>query len=901
MAREGGVRPARLAAAAVALGAFLAVLDATAGNITVGGRIGATYRQIFPLGPYDYRIWARRADGHLVTLHLPYTSGAPASANEGFWADRMPTGAPAIQPKVQGVDAIAWKRATDGAWEEHVAYVGSDGRLYDWRLVNGGPVGGDYKSFGPPPGDHTLTGNVAISRRYNPANQVTIPIVYATTVGGRLLALRITNWDAGQYAWDVLAGNISTTYTMVAASDAQDGTYSRAFVTTSDDANVRAYKYAGAWTNTSLVGPGNGPCGLLAAAEGTVGPSNYKTYLFCTRSGGTASDSLYYRTATGPGSENFGVAWSVKSLPLNTGSVATTGYALTARRRLEVNYHRIDAFLLNNAATATRLFHVEANGAGLGGIAEIGPDGETTGRTGGLVATGPESNTYSETFFVGLSGGASRLYRRIGDEEFSSLPRYWANHGGGELARNIETGVPGTPPGTEGSTAFFGGQAVNVAVYTNTTTIDVVKVRWSTDDGETWGSPVPIPLPPAPDYVPPFGVPDDPYRYLIDPWVDFGDDGTAYVVALATQTDGGGSCGGIYSGRGTFVWEVRNGPGGLSFTRYGPFDHVVAADNDRQDRPSISVYRNAGADIVHVAWQWLGGPFRYAWAPAGQLGHVLNGLASHLRTIDPVFGMGTPRLTVSQANGAVYLVSAWGICRINDAADDCDPDWLFPDELICHSTFNTNLTFPGTERYIAAIRSFSAIASPTTGNQVYYAFQQAEDGTDGDPPFDLWFSVITVDLGLPRTFTASPRQRLNMNPQDGWNQIMPELAVSRDGPTNSALFATWYDWGLNHSCTVETGETYVGRCYYVMGSESFDQGVSFSGPGIFSAGPADSDPDEIPGRCRDDPPKFIYIGDYNSVNGDLLHSARTGVLGPIGPNAETSNLVRWWASHGYSF
>lgn len=876
------------------------VFEGRAAAVSISGsaRIGVYYRDgLLPSSTNNYRIWARRSDGHLATLLVGYDPDV-LTAN---WVDRTPGNPPASRLVHQrGIDAISWENGA-GQWEEHAVYVGGDGNLYDWRLLDGLTGANEWLSITPEPG-HPLTGFVAIARRVDRV------FIFATTVDFRLYAWEVTDWGAGTSNRYLLAGAGVSSSTMITASTAENGTYVRVFFNKTDN-TVWSLKFTGAgpWTASTFAGPGApaSPCGLLAAAEGNIGgTAGYKTYLFCTRTGGTPhSTRIYYRSATGSGSTNFGAAWSSKSTP--SGSVSTSGFRLTARRRAEAGNSTIEAFHLG--ASYQNLYQVEhtAGAADLGSVTDRGWDGESTAHPGGIVAAGPDARGDSDAYFVGQAHSASWLYRRVP----SGDPGPWMNYGSGESWKNYATGTIAT----ESSTAMFGGRAVVAAVYgcadpatcPGADTIWDNKTLWSNDEGDSFNPAGPQQVTPPPGAPPPPWDPNpagsgDTWKHSFDPVVDFDDGGTAYLIHLTKVRDKNG----VNRGSGIFLWTSSNG----TFTYQGMLDADIPSGCDH---PWLAVRRDRnGLDQIHAAWE-VAGSVKYVQAPVNDLGQLFDPANAIL--INGAAGvLSIPRVTVSQGPFEdAYVVTPQLICRIPEGAEA-------PDAHGCHGYLefgedykadsDGTLSFNGTDRTVRAIRNLSVATSWRDRHRVYYAWQKRELGqAEGSGPFDMRVASLDYDP-IFGVITPGPIVSAIFPANDGSPQAFPELTVS-EGPGiwNEIAYLSWYDWGQGLTCNSldeDTGLWAVraNRCYQVRSALSTDQGLTWSsiGPNPF---PWVSDPFYAPVMTGASGPPYDerFIGDYHAVTGDLLHTAHVAIMMPVGSadDEHANSIERGWMSDGF--
>lgn len=873
-------------------------------TLTPSARLGVSFRDgVLPEPTSNYRIWARRQDGHLVTLQVRHNPTDLVNS----WVDRQSGNPPYAQlMKDRGVDAVSWENAA-GQWEEHAVYVGNDGNLYDWRLLDGVPTPGlNFLPITPEAG-HPLTGFVTVARR---ADNV---FIFATTTDFRLYAWEVTNWVGGNAARSMLEANGVSASTMIAATNEPTGAYVRVFYNRTDN-TVRTKKFTGAgtWFTTTFDGPGSpdpsAPCGLLAAAEGNIGgTAGYKTYVFCTRTGGTPhSGRIYYRRATGNGNANFGPfassSWSTKATP--SGSVATSGFRLTARRRAEgaPGNNTIEALLLG--ASYQDLYQVEHSAAAndLGNVTNLGWDGEATAHPGGIVAAGPDSVGGSDAYFIGQAHGANWLYRRKPPEYGEVDP--WANYGASRTWKSYATGTIAT----ESSTAMLGGKVAHAAIYgcrnpANCTPGErnfEIKVIWSDDEGDTPTPSLPVTISPPPGSppIPPAGpfLEDDNWGSSYDPVVDFSDfNGTAFIVYLPKAYRDGDNVGSAVA-----LYTTTDG---ATFTFQGLLD---ANATSGCDHPWLAVNRVVGGiDIVHVAWE-VGGAVKYVRAPVNDLDELFN--PANIRTITAGV-LSIPRLAVSQGsvNQSAYVVTPQMICRLPEGVEAVDGHG-------CHgylafgedykSDTSPGLAFTGTNRTVRAIRNFSVAVSRELPTRVYYAWQDSESGL-GDAPFDMRVAHLDYDP-IDGVINPGPIISHIFPADDGLHQAFPELTVTK-GPFgwNEFVFLSYYDWGQGLTCNSfseidATWANRANRCYRVSFTGSYDRGSTWTTSLGTTQFPWVSDPFYAPSDSTVAPFNSRFIGDYHAVTGDILHSAHVGVIMPVGStdNDHAANVERGWVSDG---
>jgi hypothetical protein len=802
-----------------------------------------------------WSVWARRSDGSLVAL----TYDTWGYAN---WVEHG-TGGATIGPK--GVTATGWI-ATPDAYER-AFYVRSEGTaLYERKVKNRAPDVVEPWRVILPPGNpvKTLTGHIAAT--WNWEGGVRRVRLFATTTDNQLWVYT-ENTDT----WTQLAASGYSTSSPLAASQSPTGTYARVFASNTTNTNIQMFRHDGAtWGNWPQGQPaGATVCGTAAAAEDQIDGSTYRGYLFCTRTG-VANGTLY--AAVGEtGAADTSWAWVTLALP--AGTARNTGYALTATTRADGagGNRAIDAYLTDTATNPTRLYHTErVSGAlGLSPAVDLGADGETYARLGGL-ASRPTSVGYSSVYFIGEESGsfAQRLYSRKGDPDVvGSDPWNWANH---DSATRTTTVTGAGTPHSESSTATMNARGLTAAILRPTPAANArVEWTWSTNDGDGWSGPLDFPEIKAS------------MEYMTDPTVDFDDQGTGYV--LVQNQDWSNDCaGGGITERSAFYRTTNDGASWSA--------PIEIANTTSLDHPWISIDRLAGADRLHFVWSEILSNTRRVRYRNRVVGQALSAPIT-------LWDGGAPSVTVGAGN--VVWATTWGrVCRLSDTYDACSGGSLAVPGMAAPS-----LKVQGTALFMRTGGNWSARGSTVKGNQLYYAYMA--DETNGDGPdldvqeeTDVYLIVATYNPAN-QTITLSPAAAVTVTNDDA-DQFGPAVSISRDAGSTSNydnVFVTWYDRRApTPGCPVSPN-----RCFRAKRNRSFNGGGSFISA-LTQDIPVDasnslSDPALLPPHCG--VPNLVFHGDYHESRGELLHSRHVVVGAPLGSQPGTATLTAGWVSGGW--
>ena len=845
----------RIAAGVSACLAFLFIPDSLfALSLTSSAQLGVSRA---PGGPGErWTVWARRSDGVLVSRH--------DNTSAGFVWDEW-TGIPSVA--ADGVSATGW--SSGGVVYERAYFVGA-GTITEARLRSNWSQQ-EWANWSRPP-KKSLTGRVAATTTN--INGVREVLLFATVTDGGLWVLRI-NPVTENGLWSQVETGVDTTSPM-AASSSPDGSTGRVFVRKNSAVWMERVTSAG-WYNPGVaVGnpPGlSGGCGTMAAAEGNIG-TPYYLYLFCTKYGGT-NDRLYAAVGNSVLDNTF--AW-IDRLSPNNEQLRNTGYALAATRRIDGNSNSIDAYVVSTQSILRFVKHTPSSPLSVLENGDLGSDGETTARYGGMAATpsglvNPAGTGYSYGYFVGQMTTAYRLYRRVGDNSIhfpATDGRSWSNHQSADPWHAVVAVSENNH--AESSTALFKGRAVTVSIRRpggGAADMARADANWSSDDGDTWTGAAELP--------------DNGEQYTSDPVVDFDDSGTAIAVAIGVSWDDGECKATLPDRRSIYYTTSTNGT-------WSPASEL--ASNTSLDHPWVAVERNPnGPDRTHVVWN------------DSQVRHITkvgNGAWSAVHNLN-IPNPAISTVTVG-AGGVTYVVSGNRICRLNPAFDGCEVTEILA-QGNCAFAFRVPFSIPGSADHLELAQPWSVHASPTNGNKLYYAFQKTEtNGTE----LDVFLAVVNYNpFGNPRFVCNAPVQ-ITDQVNDDRDQFEPSVTVVGLASGGSDFISvSWYDRRAPEGdCEGEEN-----RCFRGMRSVSINSGSSFIHteeiPMDALAGSVPTDPALLPLHCRK--PNVRFLGEYHDTVGDVLHTMQVIVGVPVGtpdggdPDDEpdSSGLFGAWVSPGF--
>ena len=892
--------------------------DELSGSTQLGAsRVSVTY----PSGVRSehWRIWSRRSDGQLLSLR----DGGPEGGGDPYplWDHHGNPLGHAVGS--QGVSATWW---TESGSNQERAYFLDGNTVIEVRAKDGSVQGS--RSWGPPIGT-TLTGYFSATRAYSATLKRWIGLVYATvkdapsSTWSRLMVLEV---DGANATWYQAGSSYQFSNTgPIAASSSPDGLYARGFAATTAGSLVTSRWNLGSHSGTvvNLSTPvGKQLCGTIAAAEGASGPSGaYRAYVFCTRRNGAESQVLFRFSTSPTGGGGTWPAWG--AIQTNAGNVRNTGYALSATASNSDVASYAHVFVLTSSNRLLVANSIQATGEMPPAFTDLGDDGEYVSRRGGMAAV-PFQIGEAWGLYTGPSTTAPRLYRRFsaGAEQ---EPSVWRNHGSGNGFGFIASTDVSQGP----STALWRARAITASVRGAQGALPTVYARWSSDDAENWTVGTPLAR----------GTTDD-NTFVFSPVTGFTDIGRAYVqmvgwdnandscslsdamdseVYVVTTTNGvafadpvrivGASAyhpcdppaGGACAGDEPWCPPCQN-------EICGPLDTCRTAGDDcychedflwnRIHAAWIAVEQRTGAaDMVHSVWfdnnPTVGGKARdgifYARAtdPIGP-----DPAANLLQTAENVMlPAGAPVATVG-AEGAVYVGTAGGLCRVNPAGDGC-VDVLDYGEYGIESQGQT-LAIPGTSGIFSigiAGAPFALVASRIDPEKVYYAFQRYES-QPGPAPLDLWFQTITFDTVSGLFDPPGPPFPLTDVQADGTDQFQPSLTVmAQTAPFSDSVYASWYD--RREACLGLANRCYRGkRAIYsiALGAFGWVQDLPINISNTLS------DPLVLPvpqcGSTRN-------LGPWHHVTADRLHSFHNIVGAELGLPFSSATLARGWVSRGF--
>ncbi|MBI5160421.1 MAG: hypothetical protein HY996_03250 [Micrococcales bacterium] len=880
----------------------------------------------------SYTVWARRSDGRLVSRRQKTPGDFVWTVHDEVDDDVGP----------YGVAATSWFGASGAPVYEWVAYVNESGNLVVRSFTNG--IADMEAAYAGPDGQNSPTGPVAITTALEgpPEAGTRYVRVYVTTAQNRLYSLRFDPADPGNPDW---LGPIQTAVSLtnpIAATVATDDRTIRVFMTSTGDHVLQRRFQEPNWILWDLgATPGGGGCGTIAVAQGRL--DTYTVVLYCAKTN-PANDRIYRAVASGWITAN--PAWQGSfALPPGNGSVLNTGYAIAATAQpSQTSPQSMDGWVVGSNG---KLWHFARKpGQTWQGPADLGWDLETEARSGGLAAS-PREGGATFVYFAGKVQEAYRLYRRVGSETYSaSLPSNWANH---QIGDPVHMMTDETNDHAESTTAFYRGRAMIAAVVFNggnpPTSLSTVETAYSSDDGDSWSEPA------VPDQL--SGI-----ERLVDPSLDFSDDGTAHLVVRGEDYDAPQCGAGMFSPQ--RVLHLTSTNGGASWSPTTRID--TGSDGDH---PFHRIERRGGVgqdDLIHFVWKdETNAPqepdpdpyvvdYRFGTWNGASLTLDLNvHPLSDPNRVSSGFKAWPAAPTLSVGKGGATWV-AWldledpadhgddtfHVCRINAARDGCTGPDLFAgvngsatvlaDR--AHIPFRGRPRIPlaggGNDEHIKTSENWSIRASQSDSSKLYLAFSrhQLPDPEDPDPPepefddpVDVYFSLLTYsDNGTgdetDDTITVSDPYPVSNDVgvyDDDTDQFMPQVTTTLGAWSQETISVAWYDRSVD--CETPSG-VYHNRCYRIRRSVSFNGGTLFLytqniAPPV-TYGPDDflSDPHCLPRLCGGTVDGSRFVGDYNEVVGDSLHSVHVMVRSRTPDECEVygdeySFVTSGWISPGY--
>lgn len=834
---------------------------ALAAGLTANSQLGVSQMSS------KWRVWARSENGAIVTRwHNPM--GEYRWTNHGYPAGASPC-------MSAGVTATSWTDA--GSHIERGFCVAQNQHLYQLLIVNGVPQGWADFATGIP--GHTLSGKIAATSWVAGSGHWTV-FVFATTNDNHFVYFQ-QDTVTGAASWtdpDNLANYSATA--QIAASRAPGATpsYIRVFYArTNGNVQVRRWNQAGNWSNFTVTKPaGVNMFATAAAAEDQIAGSDgstYQIFLFCTST--TQSNKLWALRAKKSDPVAGDYSWVSLSLGTGQGNFANSGYAIAATTRADGATRAIEGFALSTGGSypPERVYRTKfvSGSGGPSTLWDIGLDGETAKRKGGLAAY--DDGGISVISFIGSGSGdqARHLYSKFGSESSGNDPWNWANHQSGQPWVQIVS--LGGEPHAETSAAFFNQKGIVAGIVHpgqgGDQDFQYVQTNWTTSDGHSWnGNWVNVTR----------TVEGTTYDLASDPTVDFDDAGTAYATVLGSSLFQHVCTDNNYQMESAVYYVTTQN--GSDFTA-----PELVASGQALDHPWMEIYRDPGGpDRVHFIW--ADSSDNHIWYTS-----MVNGVPDAPHDLGPG---AVPILTVG-AGGTVYAQWDYKVCRIAENTwDRCrlDPPQEFDQD---HQFTGQTLPIPGTDP-IVSLRTLEAtiVASASDPDLLYYAFHKHE--ADGDD-YDVFFSVGTYDTGTDWITWSSVTPLTDVTNDDA-DQFQPGIAVAQGSGDDDYIFASWYD---RRNVTCGAGN-WANRCYRPKRSVSFNGGTNFlhTQDVPVDASNSLSDPDLLERHCSDRGRRFL--GDYHAVRGDRFHTFHVVTGAPVGsPTTPTSIQAAGWVSDGYYY
>lgn len=783
-------------------------------------------------GDHDWRIWTRRADGHLVSVHR--------NSSPWTWTDRG-TGGSNIG--FTGVAGSWWYDGTNN--QERAYFVALDGKIYEYALTNGGSA--TWTSLAPPAGK-TFSGDLTALTGLSGGHRYTV--IAALTEDNFLYStVKDITAGTGWSGWALRDVNTWQNNLPLTATVDSTGTIWSIFGSRPDSTLAMARFTDGTgWANSSLGSPGAPVCGSIAATQAQLSASEYRVYVFCTHRT-LWQTTTYLAYAASAGTTTF--TWTTLANPV---SVKNAAFTLATIDRPSGTGRAADAYLLG---TDNHVYRWTRPGGGAFAVSDLGSTGagETTSIVGGVVAMRDGLVNNSRTAFLGHpSTLTTAIYTREAPLG-ASWP--WEALGDGTPVKAV-TG--GDKPRVEPSLAEWQGKVMTAAIVRPGTggpsEYSYVQTAWSGTDGQSWASPVTIPT--------------NGTQYIADPSVTFTDAGKAYVFVAGVNFIGGVCSQSNINA--TAIYYVTSTNGSLSSPT------TVAASGGILDHPNTAIDRSRSPDRIHIVWWDYPTAVRYAFLDDG-------GSLSPVQTIDTATS-GPPEVTVA-ADGSVYVSwfqSGGGstrLCKLNPSLTACDgTPYVFTDSFAGDQSDVVAGTY-----YIRAGQSYNIRVSSLNSNRIYYAFHKRE--TDGSEK-DIYFSVGTYNP-TSHTFSFSTPVLGPTYGNDNFDQFNPSINVNNGGEGAEGITLSWYD--RNDSAGCPGGSNY---CLKRKRSESFNGGLSFLYAQASQAG-ALTNVAILPRSCMSGS-VVRYVGDYQDGNGVALHSHHIWASAPVGSADPTALLTQGFVS-----
>lgn len=775
-----------------------------------------------------------------------------------------------------------------GGLYERVWFVGADGKLHEHELKNNSTA--TWTSHDPPFGSE-FTGYVAaVTGTYFGTRYV---ILGLTTTDGTLW--RAVGYATSHTLYFSTAATSFDTGSQIASTKSPDESI-WTFFARKADGTVGYFRWHSGWSNGNIGRPYDGANAgwSMSAAQGWLSATSYALHLWTPSDIGDST----IRLAVAPSSTSTSFVWTYTNLgapPMGYFGVAGTARPVGSYTALDGFVHAVDDHLWRDTRTSSS-WPWDA--------ADLGTGQEMESNAGDSVATMSTGFGYSQVAWIGKLGSAHHVYSR---ESIGGPDDLWhfRAHGDGVPRHRVNAGSGNRH--TEAMIDDWEGKVIAAAIVrpdngdaNPNDDYAYVQAMWSDDDGQTWGSPITMPMTAG----------GTPYNYTSDPVVSFTEGGTAYVALLAVAF--AGNCGGLDNGRAFYYTTTTTGAPGSYTTP------VVIQSGPGLDHGWMDIDRARTPDRLHFVWNNSSAvSYRCmdhgATCPTTGTECCVAPCTSPpclgpVRNLNAAWGVGPGPATLSVGgDGGVYVAwlgssNALQVCRLKSDLSQCE---IAPMAMVGAWKMDpTNALIPGTgvpPQYIRILQSWSVAAAqrplcpqecPTCG-VLYYAFERQESAVAAKDVYASRGVYCPTSLPSP-TWSWSAPVLVPAVGEDQRDQFSPTVTVLSDGGSgfDDTLFVSWYD--RRENCAV----TGLGnRCLRLKGAISRSAGTTWANEHDVQTGIL-TDPSLLPFHCRQ-PDLQRFIGDYREHAGNLLHSHYVWSAAPEDGPARAGQLWQSYVAHGY--
>lgn len=831
----------------------------------------------------NWRIWARRNDGQLVTVQR---KGGP-SWTWSLWD----TGGVGVHSN--GVAATWWydehARTAEEYIHEHAFFIGDDGLLHEVHINNGIYT---WSIVSAPPGGAQFTGHLSaltVRDTSYPLDVVHLFVITSQVDNGLVVFYREVTDPADP--WVIFANwsdasplkPIASTKTL---KHSELASIRSAFYVDLDN-DVQLLRFTGDRLRKRSIGNPEGGldiCESMSVSDeylydDGIGTTIYRIELLCTVSYFT-TNYVYSAYATLPKSTRF--TWNTHYFAHPIMDIKSGPYTLSSidsPHKFNPYARILDFYLLDEwdqIIMFSRLHDYYFPTI-------IGIIRETNYLSGGSAAI-RTWDYYSRNIVAGhlgfLADGVHYLYSRAGATVTPDYPEPYIEA--------LQVGAPINEisglgePHAESFMAESKGRIIAASmVRPGLGDVDdwpYIQAAWSGTDGHTWG--------------PQTTLNTNGMQYIADPTAAMNSEGKAYVTMVGVNfADGECRPGAVKSDSVIYFVTSSNG------SPFSPPIEVARSSTGLLDHPWMGIDERTTFTRLHFVWyNQPEGVVEYTYIDDYNDDYVYGPISV---ITDPDRG-GPPTLDVV-VDGSVYIV--WknsythyaNLCKLDPITGKCESDFIESMEGDYHYDGNA-IIIPGPwpQNNIHVLQGWSIKASKNHINRLYYAYQKKEDTSTAK---DVYLTVGTYHPSGPYWSWSTPEPASNVN--DGADQFFPTVSVNYDYGEQELVHVSWYD---RYDTETECGGV-INKCITTMMNtaihETFPDGSSlttFYGQNEIQKGDA-TDPELLPRHCLHEDRRFI--GDYHDGYGDLLHSHFNWSSAPIGSPVPTSILESSFISAAY--